>query len=83
MPQQAQMKALLIPVTPFQQNCSLLIDETTQRAAVCDPGGDLDRILSAVKEQGVTLEKIFLTHGHVDHCAGAATLSRQLGIPIE
>ncbi|MBV8273092.1 MAG: MBL fold metallo-hydrolase [Cupriavidus sp.] len=77
------MKVLLIPVTPFQQNCSLLIDETTQRAAVCDPGGDLDRILTAVKEQGVTLEKIFLTHGHVDHCAGAATLSRQLGIPIE
>jgi glyoxylase-like metal-dependent hydrolase (beta-lactamase superfamily II) len=77
------MKVLLIPVTPFQQNCSLLIDETTQRAAVCDPGGDLDRILSAVKEQGVTLEKIFLTHGHVDHCAGAASLSRQLGIPIE
>jgi glyoxylase-like metal-dependent hydrolase (beta-lactamase superfamily II) len=77
------MKVLLIPVTPFQQNCSLWIDETTGRAAVCDPGGDLDRILAAVTEQGVTLEKIFLTHGHVDHCAGAAALSRQLDIPIE
>jgi len=77
------MKVLLIPVTPFQQNCSLLIDETTGRAAVCDPGGDLDRIHAAVAEQGVTLEKIFLTHGHVDHCAGAAALARELGIPIE
>ena len=78
-----RMKVTLIPVTPFQQNCSLLIDETTGRAAVCDPGGDLDRILAAVKEQGATLEKIFLTNGHMDHCAGAALLSRELGIPIE
>ncbi|GAB7544771.1 MBL fold metallo-hydrolase [Cupriavidus sp. CuC1] len=77
------MQVLLIPVTPFQQNCALLIDETTGRAAVTDPGGDLDRIHAAVKEHGVTLEKIFLTHGHVDHCAGAASLSRELGIPIE
>lgn len=77
------MKVLLIPVTPFQQNCSLLIDERTGRAAVCDPGGDLDRIRSALKEQGVTLEKILLTHGHLDHCAGAAALSREFGVPIE
>ncbi|KJK22425.1 beta-lactamase [Burkholderiaceae bacterium 16] len=77
------MQVLLIPVTPFQQNCTLLIDETTGRAAVTDPGGDLDRIHAAVKEHGVTLEKIFLTHGHVDHCAGAASLARELGIPIE
>ncbi len=77
------MKVLLIPVTPFQQNCSLLIDERTGRAAVCDPGGDLDRIQGALKEQGVTLEKILLTHGHLDHCAGAAALSREFGVPIE
>lgn len=77
------MKVLLIPVTPFQQNCSLLIDERTGRAAVCDPGGDLDRIHAALKEHGVTLEKILLTHGHLDHCAGAAALSREFGVPIE
>lgn len=77
------MKVLLIPVTPFQQNCSLLIDETTGRAAVCDPGGDLDRIRAAIDEAGVQVEKILLTHGHVDHCAGAAALARQLGVQIE
>jgi glyoxylase-like metal-dependent hydrolase (beta-lactamase superfamily II) len=59
MPQQAQMKVLLIPVTPFQQNCSLLIDETTQRAAVCDPGGDLDRILSAVRSKASRWRRSF------------------------
>ncbi|MCZ3096446.1 MBL fold metallo-hydrolase, partial [Acinetobacter baumannii] len=53
------------------------------RAAVCDPGGDLYRIQAALKEQGVTLEKILLTHGHLDHCAGAAALSREFGVPIE
>jgi glyoxylase-like metal-dependent hydrolase (beta-lactamase superfamily II) len=77
------MQVVLIPVTPFQQNCSLLIDERSGRAAVCDPGGDLDRILSAIAERGVTVDRIFLTHGHVDHCAGAAALARQLGVPIE
>jgi hydroxyacylglutathione hydrolase len=77
------MKVLLIPVTPFQQNCTLLIDETSGRAAVTDPGGDLDRVLEAVTEAGVTLEKILLTHGHLDHCAGAPALARQFGIPIE
>lgn len=77
------MKVILIPVTPFQQNCSLLIDESTGRAAVTDPGGDLDRIMAAAHQHGATLEKILLTHGHLDHCAGAAALSQQLGIPIE
>ncbi|MBY4899028.1 MBL fold metallo-hydrolase [Cupriavidus sp. AU9028] len=77
------MQVLLIPVTPFQQNCSLLIDEATGRAAVCDPGGDLDRIEAQLKKQDVTLEKILLTHGHLDHCAGAAELARRHGVPIE
>ncbi|MGY8526559.1 MBL fold metallo-hydrolase [Paracidovorax citrulli] len=77
------MQVLLIPVTPFQQNCSLLIDEATSRAAVCDPGGDLDRIEAAMAEHNVTLEKIFLTHGHLDHCAGAAELASRFAVPIE
>ena len=77
------MKVTIIPVTPFQQNCSLLVCEQTNKAAVVDPGGDLELILDAVKEQGVELEKILLTHGHLDHCGGTAQLSKQLHLPIE
>ena len=77
------MKVAVIPVTPFQQNCSLLVCEQTNRAAVVDPGGDLELILAAVKEQGAELEKILLTHGHIDHCGGTAQLSEQLGLPVE
>jgi glyoxylase-like metal-dependent hydrolase (beta-lactamase superfamily II) len=77
------MKVAIIPVTPFQQNCSLLICEHTHKAAVVDPGGDLELILDAVKEQGVELEKILLTHGHIDHCGGTAQLAAELGIPVE
>ncbi|HTT36188.1 MAG TPA: MBL fold metallo-hydrolase [Burkholderiales bacterium] len=77
------MKVAIIPVTPFQQNCSLLVCEQTNRAAVVDPGGDLDRILAAVERLGVELERIFLTHGHIDHCGGTVELSRRLGLPVE
>lgn len=77
------MKVAIIPVTPFQQNCSLLVDEATRRAAVVDPGGDLDRILDAVKRSGAELEKILLTHGHIDHCGGTAELRRLTGLPVE
>ena len=77
------MKVALIPVTPFQQNCSLLIDEASNKAAIVDPGGDLDEILDAVKRSGAELEKIFLTHGHIDHCGAAAELRRRTGMPIE
>jgi len=77
------VKVTIIPVTPFQQNCSLLVCEQTNKAAVVDPGGDLELILDAVKRQGVELEKILLTHGHIDHCGGAAELAGELGLPIE
>jgi len=77
------MKIAIIPVTPFQQNCSLLMCEKTHKAAVVDPGGDLDLIRAAVKERGVELEKILLTHGHIDHCGGTAQLSAELGLPVE
>ncbi|WNZ55874.1 MBL fold metallo-hydrolase [Microbulbifer sp. MKSA007] len=73
----------LVPVTPFQQNCSLLWCEDSKRAAVVDPGGDLDKILAAVEERGLKLEKILLTHGHLDHVGGTAALSKQLLLPIE
>ncbi|HQR04076.1 MAG: MBL fold metallo-hydrolase [Proteobacteria bacterium] len=77
------MKYAVIPVTPFQQNCSLLVSEPSGRAAVIDPGGEIDRILAVAEKAGVTIEKILLTHGHLDHASGAGALSKRLGIPIE
>ncbi|MCJ2013934.1 MBL fold metallo-hydrolase [Methylobacterium sp. J-076] len=76
-------RAGIIPVTPFQQNCTLIWDDATKVGAVVDPGGDLDRIEAAIAEQGVRVEKILLTHGHVDHAAGADELREKLGVPIE
>jgi len=77
------LKLAIVPVTPFAQNCSLLFDAGTGVGAVVDPGGDLDRILSAADKHGVKLEKILLTHGHIDHCGGSAELAERLGIPVE
>ncbi|MFG1463791.1 MBL fold metallo-hydrolase [Xanthobacter sp. DSM 24535] len=73
----------VVPVTPFQQNCSILWCTATNKAAVIDPGGDLPRIRAALAETGVEVEKILLTHGHFDHAAGAAELAESLGVPIE
>ncbi len=77
------MKVAIVPVTPFQQNCSILVDEATRKAAVVDPGGELERVTEALARTGAALEKILLTHGHIDHCAGAAELRRRTGVPIE
>ncbi|MBI4191267.1 MAG: MBL fold metallo-hydrolase [Betaproteobacteria bacterium] len=77
------MKIAIIPVTPFQQNCSLLMCEETKKAAIVDPGGDLDRIAAAIGQMGAVPEKILLTHGHIDHCAGTAELAAQLQVPVE
>ena len=71
-----------IPVTPFQQNCSLIWDDQTRQAAVIDPGGDLAVLLGAVKQLNLKLEQIWITHGHVDHAAGTADLAEQLQLPI-
>ena len=72
----------IVPVTPFQQNSSLVWDEDTKQAAVVDPGGDLHLIEAAIAEAGVTVEKILLTHGHVDHAGGAADLAAKLNVPV-
>jgi len=77
------VRAAVIPVTPFQQNCTLLWCEKTKKAAVIDPGGDLERIRDAIAQSGVSVEKILLTHGHIDHAAGAAELREELGVTIE
>ena len=76
-------RAAIVPVTPFQQNCTVLWCDTTKRAAVIDPGGDLDRIKEVIANAGVAVEKILLTHGHIDHAGGAAELKDALAVPIE
>ena len=72
----------IVPVTPFEQNCTLLWCTATKKAAVIDPGGDVERILQALKDEGVEAEKILLTHGHLDHAGGALDLGNILGIPV-
>lgn len=76
------MKVVVIPVTPYQQNCSLVICEATKKAAIVDPGGEVERILSAVKNHNVTVDKIILTHGHLDHVGGTEALAGALNIPV-
>ena len=79
----SSLKAAIIPVTGFEQNCSLIWDEATKVGAVVDPGGDLDRIERGIKEAGISVEKILLTHGHIDHAGGADELRAKLGVKIE
>ena len=76
------LKYLTVPVTPFEQNCSLVWCSDTLDAAVIDPGGDLDRIQAAAKKLGITLKAIWLTHAHIDHAGGTGVLARTLSIPI-
>jgi len=76
-------KAVIVPVTPFQQNCTLLWCEVTKRAVVIDPGGDLPEVERAITRAGVSVDKIWLTHGHVDHVAGATDLKTNLKVSIE
>ena len=77
------MKAAIVPVTPLQQNCTLLWCTETMKGAFVDPGGDLGRLKAAAQQQGVTIEKILITHGHIDHCGQAGILAEELGVPIE
>ena len=76
-------KAVIVPVTPFQQNCTLLWCEVTKRAVVIDPGGDLPEVERAIRRAGVCVDKIWLTHGHVDHVAGATNMKTNLRVSIE
>lgn len=79
----AGLQAAIVPVTPFEQNCTLLWDATTKVGAVVDPGGDVERILAAIAETRMTPEKILLTHGHIDHVGGTAELAERLKLPVE
>ena len=77
------MKLLVLPVTPFQQNASLVVCAASGEAALVDPGGEVDRLFAAVEKSGARLTKILVTHGHVDHCGGAAEAAARAGVPIE
>jgi hydroxyacylglutathione hydrolase len=74
--------ALIVPVTAFQQNCTILWSTKSMRGVVIDPGGDLDRVRAAIAESKAKVEQIWLTHGHIDHAGGATELKESLGVPI-
>jgi hydroxyacylglutathione hydrolase len=77
------IRAMIAPVTPLQQNCTIVWCARTKKAAIIDPGGEVDRLLAAIEGQGLTLEKIWITHGHMDHAGGAAAIKAATGVPIE
>jgi len=77
------LRAAIIPVTPLAQNCTLVWCTKTMRGTFTDPGGDLPKLKAAAAQAGVTIEKILLTHGHIDHCGSAGILAKELGVPIE
>jgi hydroxyacylglutathione hydrolase len=80
---QPPLQAVILPVTPLQQNCCLIWCTATMKGAFTDPGGDLDLLKGAAKQKGVTIEKLLITHGHLDHCGQAGILAQELGVPIE
>lgn len=82
-PPAAPMGVVILPVTPFQQNCSLVWCTRTLQAALVDPGGEVDSLLAEVAKRGLTLQKVLLTHGHLDHCAGTAAVRARTGVPVE
>ena len=78
----SQLDLRIIPVTPFSQNCSLLFDTQSKEAILVDPGGEADKILGTLKELGLTLKEIWLTHGHLDHAGGADEIREKTGVPV-
>lgn len=78
-----RMNHTVIPVTPYRQNCSLIWCEATRRGALVDPGGEAEQLIATAARLDIHLEKLLLTHGHLDHVGAAGAISKQLGIPIE
>ena len=77
------LRAAIVPVTPIEQNCTLIWCTATMKCAVVDPGGDIERITRAVEQAGVTVEKVLLTHGHIDHAGAAKPFADRFGVAIE
>ena len=82
-PAEPPIRALVVPVTPLRQNCTIVWCVKSNKAAIIDPGGDIPRLLDVLRQKGLTLEKIWVTHGHLDHAGGAAALKEAAGAPIE
>jgi hydroxyacylglutathione hydrolase len=82
-PAPSPILAMIAPVTPLQQNCTIVWCAKTNKAAIIDPGGEADRLLGAIADKGLTLEKIWITHGHMDHAGAAAEIKERTGVPIE
>lgn len=78
----SNLQAIIVPVTPFQQNCTILFDEASKQSVVIDPGGDVPSVLNAIEEKGLTVTQIWLTHGHIDHAGGAEDLKDALDVEI-
>ncbi|CAH1388291.1 MBL fold metallo-hydrolase [Candidatus Nitrotoga sp. M5] len=76
------IKCTIVPVTAYQQNCSVMVCEETGKAAIFDPGGDIENIEAAIAQLGGTLDVIYLTHGHMDHCAAADVMRKKYGVKI-
>jgi glyoxylase-like metal-dependent hydrolase (beta-lactamase superfamily II) len=76
------LRAFVVPVTAFQQNCSLLLDEASGEGAVVDPGGEIERILATAKKRGIAIRQVLLTHAHCDHAGATRELAERLGVPI-
>lgn len=84
----SNLRGAIVPVTPFQQNCAILWDEDSKRGLIIDPGGDVDQLLGAIDQLGVTIERVLLTHGHMDHAGGTMGLvaglrDKGLSVPID
>jgi hydroxyacylglutathione hydrolase len=77
-----KLNAGIVPVTPFQQNCTILFDDDTKVGVVVDPGGDVSDLLKVIEGNGFKIEAIWITHGHLDHAGGAMELKEALGVDI-
>lgn len=77
-----KLSAGIVTVTPFQQNCTLLFDDESKVGVVVDPGGEVERILGAIEKNGIEVQEIWLTHGHIDHAGGAMEMKEALGVPL-
>lgn len=77
-----ELRAGVIPVTPFQQNCTILFDADEKVGVVVDPGGEVPRILKAIEKNAIDIRAVWLTHGHIDHAGGATEMKEALGVQL-